>query len=62
MTIAYDTLIVSGGSRYSYFGHDEWAEAAGEAKSSSVLEVRGQILSAFEAAEMEPDPELVARG
>jgi len=59
MTIAYDTLIVSGGSRYSYFGHDEWAEVAGEVKSlESALEVRGQILSAFEAAEMEPDPEL----
>ena len=22
-TVAYDTLIVAGGSRYSYFGHDE---------------------------------------
>ena len=24
--IPYDTLIVAGGSRYSFFGHDEWAE------------------------------------
>src|SRR3954449_6175733 len=24
MTVPYDTLIVAGGSRYSYFGHDEW--------------------------------------
>ncbi len=24
-SIPYDTLIVAGGSRYSYFGHDEWA-------------------------------------
>ncbi len=23
--IAYDSLIVAGGSRYSYFGHDEWS-------------------------------------
>src|SRR5690242_10165692 len=23
-TVPYDTLIVAGGSRYSYFGHDEW--------------------------------------
>src|SRR5919202_1222150 len=22
--LAYDALIVAGGSRYSYFGHDEW--------------------------------------
>ena len=27
-TLAYDTLIVAGGSRYSYFGHDEWREHA----------------------------------
>src|SRR5438309_10363660 len=23
-TLPYDTLIVAGGSRYSYFGHDDW--------------------------------------
>src|SRR5205085_11948877 len=52
----YDTLIVAGGSSYSYFGHDEWARAAPEVKSlESALSVRGRILSAFEAAEMEPD-------
>src|SRR3981081_3898567 len=55
-SIAYDTLIVAGGSRYSYFGHDEWSEFAAEVKSlESALTVRGRILSAFEAAEMEPD-------
>src|SRR5436190_9894215 len=32
-TLAYDTLIVAGGSRYSYFGHDEWREHAAEVKS-----------------------------
>jgi NADH:quinone reductase (non-electrogenic) len=56
MTLPYDTLIVAGGSRYSYFGHDEWREFAPEVKSlESALAVRGRILSAFEAAEMEPD-------
>ena len=25
-SIPYDTLIVAGGSRYSYFGHDDWSE------------------------------------
>jgi NADH:ubiquinone reductase (H+-translocating) len=55
--IPYDTLIVSAGSRYSYFGHDEWSEFAAEVKSlESALLVRGRILSAFEAAESEPDP------
>jgi NADH dehydrogenase len=56
-TIPYDTLIVAGGSRYSYFGHDDWSEFAAEVKSlESALTVRGHILSAFEAAETEPDP------
>src|SRR5437870_6007623 len=27
-TIPYDTLIVAGGSRYSYFGHEDWRDHA----------------------------------
>jgi len=57
-TITYDTLIVSGGSRYSYFGHEEWSDHAAEVKSlESALTVRNRLLSAFEAAEWESDPE-----
>ena len=57
-SVAYDTLIIAGGSSYSYFGHDDWSEFAGEVKSlESALTVRGRILSAFEAAEAETDPE-----
>src|SRR6202171_3554120 len=57
-SIPYDTLIVAGGSRYSYFGHDEWSEHAAEVKSlESALVARSRPLSAFEAAEAEPDPE-----
>jgi NADH dehydrogenase len=57
-SLEYDTLIAAGGSRYSYFGHDEWRGVAPEVKSlESALAVRGRILSAFEAAEVEPDPE-----
>jgi NADH dehydrogenase len=57
-SIPYDTLIVAGGSRYSYFGHDEWAEYAHEVKSlESAVTVRGDILTAFEAAEWETDPD-----
>ncbi len=60
-SIAYDTLIVSGGSRYSYFGHDDWREHASEVKSlESALHVRTRLLSAFEAAEQETDPALRA--
>jgi NADH dehydrogenase len=55
-SIPYDTLIVAGGSHYSYFGHDDWRQYAAEVKSlESALVVRGRILGAFEAAEMEPD-------
>jgi NADH dehydrogenase len=56
--LEYDTLIVSGGSQYSYFGHDEWQEHAAELKSlEGALTIRRRILEAFEAAELEPDPE-----
>ena len=55
-TLPYDTLVVSGGSSASYFGHDEWRSRAVEVKSlDSALHVRSQILEAFEAAELEPD-------
>ena len=30
--LGYDTLIVAGGSRYSYFGHDEWQDARARAE------------------------------
>jgi NADH:quinone reductase (non-electrogenic) len=57
-SVEYDTLIIAGGSRYSYFCHDQWSEFAAEVKSlESALTVRGRILSAFEAAEAETDPE-----
>jgi NADH:ubiquinone reductase (H+-translocating) len=57
--LTYDTLLVSGGSQYSYFGHDEWQEHAAELKSlEGALTLRRQILEAFEAAELESDPEL----
>jgi NADH dehydrogenase len=57
-SVPYDTLVVGGGSRYSYFGHDEWSEFAAEVKSlESAITVRGRILSAFEAAENEPEPD-----
>jgi NADH:ubiquinone reductase (H+-translocating) len=57
-SLPYDTLIVSGGSHYSYFGHDDWRANAAEVKSlESALLVRARLLTAFEAAEAEPDPE-----
>jgi NADH dehydrogenase len=56
--IPYDSLIVAAGSCYSYFGHDQWRNVAPDVKSlESALVVRRRILSAFEAAEVEQDPE-----
>jgi NADH dehydrogenase len=58
LSLPYDTLIVAGGSNYSYFGHDDWRTAAPELKSlEGALELRRRILLAFEAAEVEPDPD-----
>ena len=57
-TVDYDLLVVAGGSRYSYFGHDDWQRFAPELKSlDGALEIRSRILSAFEAAEVEQDVE-----
>jgi NADH:ubiquinone reductase (H+-translocating) len=54
--VPYDVLAVAGGSHYSYFGHDDWAEHAPELKTlDGALELRDRILLAFEAAEVEPD-------
>jgi NADH dehydrogenase len=56
--LEYDTLIVSGGSHYSYFGHDEWQEHAAELKTlEGALTLRRRILTAFEAAELDAHPE-----
>src|SRR5262249_31882829 len=56
--IPYDTLIVAAGARHSYFGHDEWEAAAPGLKSvEDALEIRRRVLTAFEAAEAESDPE-----
>jgi NADH:ubiquinone reductase (H+-translocating) len=53
----YDSLVVAGGSMYSYFGHDDWRRYALEVKTlESALTVRSHILAAFEAAEMADDP------
>ncbi|MDQ2965306.1 MAG: NAD(P)/FAD-dependent oxidoreductase, partial [Chloroflexota bacterium] len=59
--IDYDTLVVTTGARFSYFGHDEWARDAPGLKSiDDALDIRRRILIAFEAAEREAVPELRA--
>lgn len=45
--------------RQAYFGHDDWAAFAPGLKTlGEALDIRRRILRAFEAAELEPSPEL----
>ncbi|MGH8191863.1 MAG: NAD(P)/FAD-dependent oxidoreductase [Rhodanobacteraceae bacterium] len=54
----YDWLVIATGSTHAYFGHDDWAlHAPGLKTMDDALAIRRRILSAFEAAEREPDPE-----
>ncbi len=60
-TTSYDSLIVAAGAGQSYFGNDQFAQYAPGMKSlDDALELRGRIFGAFEAAEVETDPERVA--
>jgi NADH dehydrogenase len=59
--VAYDFLIVASGATHSYFGHDEWLEAAPGLKTlEDAVEIRRRVLVAYEAAEREVDASEVA--
>src|SRR5262245_19669126 len=54
--LPYDYLVVAAGARHHYFGHDDWeAVAPGLKTIEDATEMRSRMLSAFEAAESEPD-------
>lgn len=54
----YDYLIMATGGRTSYFGHDQWEQFAPGLKDlDDAVEIRRRVLMAFEAAEIETDPE-----
>ncbi len=56
--ISYDTLILAPGSRHHYFGNPQWEQFAPGLKTiEDATEIRRRILTAFEAAEREQDPE-----
>src|SRR6201982_318473 len=56
--ISYEYLVLATGATHSYFGHDEFAKFAPGLKSLADAEsLRNQILTAFEKAEVEDDPE-----
>ena len=61
-SLAFDRLILAPGSRYNYFGHDDWAEAApGPRSISDARTIRDRLLLAFERAEIATDPAEQAR-
>jgi NADH dehydrogenase len=61
-SLGYDYLIVATGAAHAYFGHPEWAARAPGLKTlDDALEIRRQVLLAFEAAERETDPDVQRR-
>ena len=56
--IKYDQLVVSTGSRHSYFGNDDWSEYSNGLKGiNDALQIRERLLRAFEKAENEKNIE-----
>jgi NADH:ubiquinone reductase (H+-translocating) len=54
--IPYDYLVLATGAAHSYFGHDEWADAApGLKRIEDATRIRRRILLAFERAELAHD-------
>src|SRR3954469_3046057 len=52
--VGYDTLIVAGGSEYSYFGRDDWEQLAPAPKGlEETVEIRRRLLCGFEAGDAE---------
>jgi NADH dehydrogenase len=56
--LRYDSLIVAAGARHSFFGNDQWEQYAPGMKTvEHALRIRRRMLMAFEAAELETDPD-----
>jgi NADH dehydrogenase len=57
--VPYDFLVLATGATHSYLGHDEWAPLAPGLKTlEDALEIRRRVLTAYERAEREPDPDV----
>ena len=57
-SVPYDYLILATGAHESYFGHDDWKQFSSGLKSiAQAVFLRDKLLLAFEAAELETDPE-----
>ncbi len=59
-SLPYDYLVIATGASVHYFGHSEWqAYAPGLKSLEQARAIRQKILSAFELAEMERDPQRI---
>ena len=56
--LPYDRLVLATGSKYDYFGHDDWAAHAPGLKTvADARQIRARLLLGFERAEVSKDPE-----
>jgi NADH:ubiquinone reductase (H+-translocating) len=59
VALSYDYLVLATGARPNHFGHEEFKQFAPGLKNlGDAVAVRNKILSAFETAEAEEDPDL----
>ncbi len=58
--VPYDILVLAPGSKQNYFGQSKWVSYAPGLKTvEDATQIRGEILSALEAAERQSDPDKV---
>lgn len=56
--IPYDRLVLAPGSKYNYFGNEQWSSFAPGLKTvSDARQIRASVLLGFEQAEVSKDPE-----
>ncbi|MFI5307473.1 MAG: NAD(P)/FAD-dependent oxidoreductase [Polyangiales bacterium] len=56
--VDYDYLLLATGVQHAYFGHEQWEPFAPGLKTlEQATEIRRRVLTAFERAEVETDPE-----
>src|SRR5947209_7300082 len=56
ISVPYDFLVLATGATHSYFGHDQWADAApGLKRIEDATRIRRALLIAFERAELAAD-------
>jgi NADH dehydrogenase len=57
-SIAYQYLVIATGADANYFGHDEWSTHAPSLKTlADAMAMRSRVLTAFERAEREHEPD-----